>query len=131
MLRQLRLNGCHVRLPPHRLLPALRQLGRLELDNVDLEEAPQGQLDVLPQLPHFTSLTLSGSDVVPWPAVLRCAGLRELSVEYPSDPPPAHLPPGSLSQLTRLVIPREHVSPAWLALPRLRSLVLTWEGWGR
>lgn len=120
-LRQLRLDSCWFGLPPDRLLHALRQLERLELYYVDLEEA---QLSVLAQLPHLTSLVII-HDWAPWPAVLRCAGLRELDTTIVGNPPPAQPPPGSLLQLTRLVLDCAHASPAWLALPQLRSLVLT------
>lgn len=121
MLRQLELVTCRVGLPPDRLLPALWQLERLELEGLRLEEA---QFSVLPQLPRLTSLALCHMGAA-WPSVLRCAMLRELTVREAANPPPADLPPGSLSRLTRLTIACAHASPAWLMRPQLRSLNLS------
>lgn len=123
-LRQLQLSYCQIDMPANRLLPALRQLERLELESVGPEEA---QFSILPHLPHLTSLALQNMGVA-WPVVLRCAGLRELAVAACADPPPAHLPPGTLPYLTRLRIGCDHASPAWLELPQLCSLELTPSG---
>lgn len=119
MLQQLRLGGCHIGLQPGRLLLDL------ELGDVALEEE---QFGVLPQLPHLTSLAIEDMEVA-WPAVLQCSHLQKLDLlgDLP-DPTPLHLPPGSLPQLTRLKLITMHESPAWVALPQLRSLEVLLRG---
>lgn len=115
---QLELRFCDVGLPPGRLLPALRQLQQLSLCRAGMVGE---QFEVLPQLPHLTSLSLYHCEWAAWPAVLRCTALRELVTCSPRSPPPERPPPGSLPQLTRLELGQVHTPPAWLALPQLRT----------
>lgn len=118
-LRELTLKCCGACLAPDRLRLALQPVERLNLHVADLEEA---QFSVLPQLPHLTSLAIRSMSA-PAPAIIHCSVLRELDVAYiSSNPLPAHLPAGALPQLTRLIVSDRNASPAWVALPELRSL---------
>lgn len=83
--------------------------------------------DARPQLADLITLDirkLHGASVDQhlWPALARCARLRELDVLGASVP--QQLPPGGLQQLARLTLPSCWGSVLPRGLPRLRSLHL-------